>query len=291
MKKVTGTELVDSSELVNNVEMARRGFKNIEIASRGNITGYFMKEGSDYVYVETYSAALKKCARLIVDKGIFDMLDLEHRTVVLNSGKGDGTRAVPSVSVDKTIKALHGCVYEGAQIDHSFMSLNIITKDSLRECTTADNAKNKKNLHKCKKLSRGGFGVEIKEKYGFLSEVDLDTLRNEGYTISNCSNGVVIRKRFETEREALKAIREHENRFYGDYAYSPLKDMRGHFEAVYRYLILGEISEEDVIREILESISTNAVLIARYNLEDEYEKRGMPYNHGSVLQDGSFVAA
>ena len=66
--------------------------------------------------------------------------------------------------------------------------------------------------------------------------------------------------------------------------------MRGHFEAVYRYLILGEISEEDVTRAILKSISSDAVLIARYNLEEEYEKRGISYNHGRVLQDGHFVA-
>lgn len=283
------TELVGVNELVNNTEMAERGFTHTEVVSRGNTTVYFKKEGSNYVYVETYASKLGMCARLIVDKSIFDRHDLEHKTVILNTGKGDGKRIVPSISADKTIKALHKCFFKDAQVDHSYVSLNIITNDSLRKCTTADNARNKKNLHKCKQVD-GVFQIDIKEKKDFFTEADMDTLRNEGYTVSKLANGVHIRKTFETELEGLKAARDYEERFYGDFAYNPLKDMRGHFNLKFKQLILEEMTEEDVTRAILKSISSNAVLIARYNLEEEYEKRGISYNHGRVLQDGHFVA-
>ena len=170
------------------------------------------------------------------------------------------------------------------------MSLNLITDESLRECSTLQNSRNKINLHTWGTYLDGTFYVYIREKNGLLSESDIEELRREDFSVKINKNYVNIEKGFEKEIDAIKTLRAYEEKYYGEYAFNPLNDMRGHIDAKIDQLIFGTKSEDDVIREILADYVNDAVFIARYNLEKEYENRGMYYNHGNILENGRFVA-
>ena len=136
----------------------------------------------------------------------------------------------------------------------------------------------------------GNFFIYIEEKIGFLSETDIKELRRAGFTVKIGSKNIKIRKSFVYEIDAIRELRNYEVGFYGEYAFNPLNDVRGHFEAKFEQLILGTKSEDDVTREILADYSNDAVLIARYNLEKEYQSRGMEYNTGNTCDNGRFVS-
>lgn len=295
MDGITGVEFCTVDELVDNSVMEQLGFIRTEVSnfSHGhdrNITAYFYKEDLPYVYVECYIAKLDAYTKLIIDKKKFEVLGMKDKVVVLNTGKGDGTRAVPSVSGGKTIKAIHKCGHENREVDHIGMSLNIITEESLRECNTKQNSRNKKNLHAWGMYSDGTFYIQINEVTGILSDKDIEELRQTGFSVKVTKNKIHIEKEFVNELDAIKELRAYEERYYGEYAFNPLNDMRGHVDAKIDQLIFGTKNEEDIIRELLADYSHDAVLIARYNLEKEYQSRGMQYNSGKVLSNGRFVS-
>lgn len=292
---ISGVEFCTVDELVNDVQMEQLGFEKIQVSGRSrsygkSVTAYYYKEDCSYVYAECFIAKLNAYTKLIIDKEKFEALGMKDKVVVLNTGKGDGTRAVPSVSDSKTIKAIHKCGHEGKEVDHTQMSLNIITEESLRECSTLQNSRNKNKLHAWGMHWDGTFYIRIDEKNGLLSESDIEVLRQNGFSVKETKRNVRVEKEFSNELDAIRELRDYEVRFYGQYAFNPLMDMRGHFDAKFDQLILGIKSEEDVMKEILSDYANDAVLIARYNLEKEYQSRGMQYNTGETLSNGRFIS-
>ena len=297
LEGITGVEFCNESELVDNKMMEQLGYERVEIAGCNgkygqNITAYFYKDDSQYVYAECYIAKLNAFTKLIIDKSTFDKLDMKNRLIIINTGKGggSGTRAVPYVWYNDKMLAIHKCGHEGKEVDHKQMSLNLITKESLRECNTTQNSKNKKNLYTWGMYMDGTFYIRIEENDGILSDIDIEELKQSGFSVKVTKKNIHIEKDFENEIDAIKELRAYEERYYGEYAYNPLNDMRGHIDAKIDQLILGTKTGDDVIREILTDYANDAVLIARYNLEKEYESRGMDYNHGNILENGRFVA-
>lgn len=295
INNVTGVEFCDFADLVNNEEMERLGFSHHEVLGANrkagrNVSAYFEKEDLPYVYVEAYIAKLNACTKFIIDKQIYEKLGLSNKVVILNTGKGDGTRAVPSVWYDGTTFALHKANHRGVEVDHTSFLLNIITEESLRECKTKQNLKNKKNLYSGSVYCGETTYIKLEETSGVLSAEVISELIDAGYKVKVLKSKVRIEKSFENEQEALRALGRYEKIAYGDFAYNPLNDMRGHFEEKFQQMILGTMTEEDIICSILEDYADDARMIARYNLEQEYESRGIAYNRGKILENGQFVA-
>lgn len=275
---VTGVEFVEESELVNNDEMERLGFKRILLTKKTtfgtNVTQYFLRDDLEYVYVECYFAIVNTCARFIISKSYFDILNMSEKMIFLKTGSGDGSRGVPCVSCDGKNVAIHKAVYRDREVDHVSNSLNIITEEDLRACSTWQNAKNKKGLHSWGMLENGKFFVRIEETQTLLNDKDIELLRAYGYKVA-LQNRTRLYKEYDTEIEAIKALRAYEDIFYKEFTYNPLQDMRGHFQAKFEQLILGTKTKDDVTREILEDYRNDAKAIARYNLESEYERLGI----------------
>lgn len=292
---ISGIEFCEVDELVNDAVMEQLGFKKVQVFGRSyiygkNITAYYYKEGCSYVYVECFFVKLNAYTKLIIDKEKFEALGMKDKAVFLNTGKGNGSRAVPSVRYNGKTFAIHKCGHEGKEVDHTQMSLNIITEESLRECSTKQNNKNKKNLHKWGMTWENKFYICIEENNDILSESDINGLKQSGFSVKETKRSVKIEKEFLNELDAIKALRNYEVTYYDQYAFNPLNDMRGHFEVKFDQLILGTKTEEDVIKEVLIDYANDAGLIARYNLEKEYQSRGIQYNTGKTLENGQFVS-
>lgn len=291
---VTGVELFDLEDLVGVEAMEKAGFTMTttrrSTENGDNVTSYFVKDDCNYVYAEAYIAKVGKYLRLIIEKSYFNKLGMIAKPILLKTGSGDGSRGVPCVSVMGVPFSIHKAEYRDVQVDHINNSLNIITSDSLRPCTTSLNAKNKKGLHSWGMTSTGRFYIEIKETKGFLSDADIESLIADDFKVKVKSR-IHIYKEFNTEIEAIKTLRAYEKKVYGEFAYNPLQDLRGHFQIKFEQLILGTRTNEEVIREILEDYRNDAKAIARYDLESEYGSRFMTCNHGITLANGQFVSA
>lgn len=292
---VTGVELFGLEDLVSREVMEEAGFTMTttrrSTENGDNVTSYFVKDDCNYVYAEAYIAKVGKYLRLIIEKSYFTKLGMIAKPILLKTGSGDGSRGVPCVSVMGVPFSIHKAEYRDVQVDHINNSLNIITSDSLRQCTTALNAKNKKNLHAWGKAIDDRFFVEIKETRDFLIDAEIKALREQGFTVKAKAKKVYIYKEFDTEIEAIKTLRAYEKKVYGEFAYNPLQDLRGHFQIKFEELILGTKTKDDITREILEDYRNDAKAIARYDLESEYERFGMTCNHGITLANGQFVSS
>ena len=130
---ISGIEFCEVDELVNDAVMEQLGFKKVQVFGRSyiygkNITAYYYKEGCSYVYVECFFVKLNAYTKLIIDKEKFEALGMKDKAVFLNTGKGNGSRAVPSVRYNGKTFAIHKCGHEGKEVDHTQMSLSTFSK-------------------------------------------------------------------------------------------------------------------------------------------------------------------
>ncbi|SEW39012.1 hypothetical protein [[Clostridium] fimetarium] len=301
-KMSTGTALCSVSELVDKKDMVARGFEVVKVEGDmkdgfKNTTFYFIKADSDYVYAECYFSNYIRCCRLIISKSIFEKLGLRKlNAICLKVGTGDGTRCVTYVTLNSKPFKLHNAfsVSVGEEVDHKQISLNLITNESLRAASTALNQKNKIYANHVSMMKNGHFGFVIKENPKILSDADIKELQDpngKNYTIKIGSrNELFLSKEFTTELEGLQEQRAYEEKYYGEFAYNPINDMRGRFELKFQQLIMQSISERKVIDTILEEYKNNAYSVQRYNLMPLYEKYHMDYNKGKSAANKEFLS-
>lgn len=288
-----GMEYCTEEDLVINEDMEKRGFEvfevggNISTRTGGNKTAYFVHPDLLYVYAECYFGKVDRYARLIIDKEMFYTYNLFKRAITLTTDKGCGNRCVPSISQGTSVD-LHRLIGITEAVDHIWGTLNIVIKDSLRASSSFLNNKNKEQVDAIKETKSGWFMVSFNENKKLLNENGINTLKQMGYEVSLRAR-ISISKSFETKLEALIAIKEYEDMFYKEFAYSIIKDMRGRFELKFQQLILGTMTEDDVIKTVLKEYAYDAYSVHRYNLIPLCEKYGIPYNEGITLPNGDLV--
>lgn len=288
-----GLEYFDESELVDNRDMIAKGFKIYDAAGNRsangrNATAYFDNQELGVIYAECYIAKREQFLKLIIDRHLFESYGLRNKAISLNTGKGDGKRCVPSVSRNRTTVALHRLFEIKEDIDHSMHSLNIITRENVRGASTLLNNKNKLQVDAIKVLSTGEFMISFSENKKLLTNVEINELKKMGYSV-NIKKRIEIRKCFDTKVESLKAIREYEEKFYKEFAYSVIYDLSGRFDLAFQQYILRTMTEDDVIKTILKDYANDACSVYRYNLIPLFEKYDMPFNKGITLPNGDLV--
>lgn len=286
-----GMEYWNKSELVDYAMMEKSDFKTIErygkSKGKNNLTVYFINQNNPYIYVECYFANVDRYSRFILSKEVFYKYNLADKAISLNV-KGDSIRSVPYVNVDGNMKAIHKLFGIKGEVDHKTLSYNLITEDNFRLASHLLNEKNYLQLDIIMRLCTGGFKIFIEEDRMMFSEDDLVELEKMGFEIKP-NKKLKITKVVGTKADALRAIKEYEDRFYGEFAYSPINDLRGRFDLKFQQLILGTMTEDDVIKTVLNEYAHDAYSVHRYNLIPLCEKYGIPYNEGITLPNGDLV--
>ena len=278
-----GMEYWYESELVDNDMMRARGFDIVEvegnfIASTGgcNKTVYFIHPDLSYVYVECFLNATGRYTRLIISKKVFNKY-LSKKAIHINQ-KRTNNISVPAANIcgKKDLHKLFGIVGE---VDHISGSYNLIIDENLRGVSRSENNRNREQPYVVKNTKTGRFIVRMALNKRLVSDKDQDYLRQLDYEVVD--TGIVnFYKEFKHEVDAIKGLRMIEERFYKEFAYSPINDMRGRFELKFQQLILGTITEDDVIKTVLKDYAMDAFSVHRYNLIPLCEKYGIPYNDG-----------
>ncbi len=284
-----GMEFCKKEDLVVNADMSARGFDIIEVEGNkskktgSNKSAYFVHPDLPYVYAECYFRNVDRYAQLIVSKKLFDDY-LSRKAIIINLKMG---RYTPCIThIDKV--DLHRLVGNTKIADHITGSYNLLIEENIREADSLHNSKNKEQVGVVKDIATGKFIVRLHMNKRLVSDEDMKDLEDMNYDITD--TGIVnVYKDFDTKVEALKALRMLEERLYKDFAYSPINDMRGRFDLKFQQLILGTVTEDDVIKTVLKEYAHDAYSVHRYNLIPLCEKYGIPYNEGITLPNGDLV--
>lgn len=153
---------------------------------------------------------------------------------------------------------------------------NLAIEETLRLCTPIENNRNKNHFPTLSKVDRVWFW-EKSEKRETLSDEMIEGLRSDDFEISG-KDILKVRKYFDSEEEAYEGYYDYEKKVYGDFAYNPLRDMRGFANMYIRMKVIGDVTQDEISREILKSINKHsdaAKVIARYQLKEEYIRLGV----------------
>ena len=140
------------------------------------------------------------------------------------------------------------------------------------------------------KIPNIGYGLEIIDRRPSDKSIEEDIKKKEYKFTSLGVDFFRINKVFNTEYEAWKEVWKYTSEYYQHLCFDPFADYISHnIDIAYRFLILEELTEEDVIKTALYDWRMDWSKIVRLNLEELYNKYKIPYIGVKSSSDGSMI--